>query len=96
MKYLMTIDAGTGSVRAVIFDTKGNQISIWQEEWEHLQEKDVLNSMNFDYVNNWKLVTKCIKKSIKKAKISPNQIVALSVCSMREGIVLYDKNGQEI
>ena len=96
MKYLMTIDAGTGSVRAVIFDIKGNQISIWQEEWEHLQEKDVLNSMNFDYVNNWKLVTKCIKKSIKKAKISPNQIVALSASSMREGIVLYDKNGQEI
>jgi len=28
MKYLMVIDAVTGSVRAVIFDTKGNQISV--------------------------------------------------------------------
>jgi len=34
-KYLMAIDAGTGSLRAVIFDTLGKQISMHQEEWSH-------------------------------------------------------------
>lgn len=28
MKYLMALDAGTGSFRSVIFDTKGNQVSM--------------------------------------------------------------------
>ena len=28
MQHLMAIDAGTGSVRAVIFDIEGNQISV--------------------------------------------------------------------
>ncbi|MEA2091574.1 MAG: carbohydrate kinase, partial [Campylobacterota bacterium] len=34
----MAIDAGTGSIRAVIFDTLGNQISAVQKEWIHLAQ----------------------------------------------------------
>jgi len=96
MKYLMAIDAGTGSIRAVIFDTKGNQISVSQKEWIHLEEKNIPNSMNFDFKNNWILTKNCIKESIKKAKLDPKDIVALSATSMREGIVLYDKNKKEL
>ena len=96
MKYLMAIDAGTGSVRAVIFDKNLNQVSIHSEEWTHKEEKNVENSMSFDYENNWKLTVKCIKKAIKKAKIHSDDIISVSASSMREGIVLYDKNDQEI
>ena len=31
--YLMALDAGTGSIRAVIFDLEGNQIAVGQAEW---------------------------------------------------------------
>lgn len=96
MKYLMAIDAGTGSVRAVIFDTKGNQISVSQKEWAHLEEEGVSNSMNFDYEKNWVLVKKCIQNAIKDAAINADDILALSATSMREGIVLYDKEGKEL
>lgn len=37
-KYLMAIDAGTGSVRAVLFDTDGNQIGVAQTEWTHRED----------------------------------------------------------
>ena len=67
-QYLMTIDAGTGSVRAIIFDTKGNQISVGQKEWVHLEEENVPNSMNFDFKLNWDLTVQCIKEAIKKPK----------------------------
>ena len=40
--YLMALDAGTGSIRAVIFDTEGNQIAVGQAEWRHLAVPDVL------------------------------------------------------
>jgi sugar (pentulose or hexulose) kinase len=36
MSYLLALDAGTGSVRAVIFDLQGNQIAVGQAEWKHL------------------------------------------------------------
>ena len=35
MSYLLALDAGTGSVRAVVFDLHGNQISVGQAEWKH-------------------------------------------------------------
>lgn len=92
----MAIDAGTGSIRAVIFDTLGNQISVAQEEWTHLAEDGVANSMSFDFKANWKLVVGCIKKALVEAKLSGEDIVALSATSMREGIVLYDENGREL
>jgi autoinducer 2 (AI-2) kinase len=96
MKYLLTIDAGTGSVRAVLFNTKGKQIEVSQREWTHKSEKGVPNSMSFDFDKNWELTCKCITDVISKSKVSPADIVALSATSMREGIVLYDKNGKEL
>ena len=96
MKYLMAIDAGTGSIRALIFDTKGNQIALSQREWQHLEEEGVPNSMSFDFEHNWSLVCECIRDAIKKAKIDATAIEALSATSMREGIVLYDKDGREL
>ena len=92
----MAIDAGTGSVRAVIFDTKGNQISMSQREWRHLEEEGVVNSMSFDYEKNWQLVCECIQGSVKEAGINAEDILALSATSMREGIVVYDKEGREL
>ena len=96
MQYLMAIDAGTGSVRAVIFDTKGNQISVGQREWTHLEESGVPNSMSFDCETNWDLVCTCIKEALHVASLKGEDIVALSATSMREGIVLYDEFGKEL
>lgn len=94
--YLLAIDAGTGSVRAVIFDTKGNQIAVAQEEWTHLEEVGVPNSMGFDFAKNWELACACIQNSIAAAGIAAEDIAALSATSMREGIVLYDAKGNEL
>ena len=92
----MAIDAGTGSIRAVIFDTLGNQISVAGKEWTHLEEEGVPNSMSFDFDANWILVCECIRESLKSADISGDEILALSATSMREGVVLYDKEGREL
>lgn len=92
----MAIDAGTGSIRAVIFDTLGNQISSAQKEWTHLEEEGVKNSMNFDFEYNWTLVCQCIQEALNTAELNAADILAVSATSMREGIVLYDKDGKEL
>ena len=94
--YLMAIDGGTGSVRAVLFDTEGNQISVAQQEWIHKEDPKYPGSMDFDWNHNWKLVTTCIKSVLKDSKVEPSSIAAISTTSMREGIVLYDSEGKEI
>ncbi len=94
MHYLLAIDAGTGSGRAVLFDTKGNQIAVGQEEWTHIAQEGVANSMGFDCEANWALLCRCIQKATKD--IDVKDILAVSATSMREGIVLYDKDGKEL
>ena len=69
MEYLMAIDAGTGSVRAVIFDTKSNQIAVAQKEWIQLVEEGVPNSMGFDTKTNWELTVWCIQEALKNASL---------------------------
>ena len=38
MNYLLAIDAGTGSIRAVLFSILGQHVAIAQREWTHLSE----------------------------------------------------------
>lgn len=94
MHYLLAIDAGTGSIRAVLFDVLGNQISIAQREWTHLEEAGVDGSMAFDCVCGWELCKACIKEAIQG--INAHDILAVSSSSMREGIVVYDQNKNEL
>ena len=95
MKTLMAIDAGTGSVRAVLFDLEGHQLGCVSREWYHKEDK-YPGSMNFDWKTNWELTKECIKGVISQADANPDEIAAISTTCMREGIVLYDDKGEEI
>jgi len=92
----MAIDAGTGSVRAIIFDEKGEEIAASQCEWEHKEDPRYPGSMDFDVDNNWSLTVGVIKDAVSKSGVNPADIAAVSTTSMREGIVLYDRDGREI
>ena len=92
-QFLLAIDAGTGSVRAVLFDIDGNQTGCVQREWEHREDPRYPGSMDFDWIHNWQLACECIHGVIAETGISPEQILAISTTCMREGIVLYDKDG---
>ncbi len=92
----MALDAGTGSIRAVIFDPEGNQIAVGQAEWRHLAVPDVPGSMEFDLNKNWQLACECMRQALHNAGIAPEYIAAVSACSMREGIVLYNNEGTPI
>jgi autoinducer 2 (AI-2) kinase len=95
-QYLMAIDAGTGSVRAVLFDTNGNQLFVSQQEWYHKEDPRFKGSMDFDWDYNWNLAVGCVKDVLKQSQIDPKEIAAVSTTCMREGIVLYGKDGKEI
>lgn len=95
-KYLLAIDAGTGSIRAVLFDFEGHQLGCVQKEWEHKEDPRYPGSMDFDWSYNWELACTCIRGVLESTKIAPEEIAAISTTCMREGIVLYDKEGKEI
>src|SRR5829696_7119256 len=92
----MAIDAGTGSCRAVVFDAAGRQVALAQGEWSHAPVDTVPGSFSFDTVRNWGLICRCVRESLEKAGVAGDAIAAVSATSMREGMVLYDRDGKEL
>ena len=92
----LAIDAGTGSARAVLFDEQGRQVGIGQAEWTHLAEPGVAGSMGFDWARNWPLICRCVGEALRSADARAEDVRAVSSASMREGIVLYDRDGAEL
>src|SRR5208283_3093637 len=94
--YLAAIDAGTGSGRCVIFDSQGTQIALASREWSHPTLPEYPGSFIFETDQNWRLLCESIREALQKARLRPEDIRGVSATSMREGMVLYDKEGKEL
>ena len=88
MRYVMTIDQGTSSSRAVIFDEDLYQVSVAQEEFDQVYPKPgwVEHKPN-DIILS---VMSCVEQVVKKAGISFNGISAIGITNQRETVVAWD------
>jgi len=96
VSYLLAIDAGTGSCRALLFSEKGEQIAASLREWTHREPPDAPGGQDFDVAGNWLLIAACVQDALRAAGATGADVAAVAATSMREGIVLYDQAGHEI
>jgi autoinducer-2 kinase len=96
VSHLLAIDLGTGSCRAALFAEDGTQVGIGQREWSHAALPGAAGSQVFDTTRNWQLICECIHEALATAGIVSSDVAAVSSTSMREGMVLYDRDGREI
>jgi len=94
--YLLAIDAGTGSCRAVLFTETGAQAGTGQREWTHREPPGVPGGQDFDVLAGWQAIAACIRDALQAAGASGDDVAAVAATSMREGMVLYDAAGREI
>lgn len=92
---LLALDAGTGSIRAVVFDVAGRQLAIAQREYVHPPVPGVPGGMSFETGHAWELACACIGEVVREVG-GADRIAAISATSMREGMVLYDADGAEL
>ena len=95
-RYLLAIDAGTGSVRAVLFSEDGAQVSVGQREWVHRSPPGVPGGQDFDVHGGWAAIAACVREALGAAGVSGASVAGVSATSMREGMVLFDRAGREI
>jgi autoinducer 2 (AI-2) kinase len=96
MSHVLAIDLGTGSCRAIVFAADGSQVASAQREWSHAGLPGVPGSQVFDTRRNWTLIAACCREAVARSGVGPAGIAAVSATSMREGMVLYDRDGREI
>ena len=95
-RYLLAIDAGTGSCRAVLFTEAGQQAAVSVREWAHLEPPGVPGGQDFDVEAGWRAIAACVQDALRGAGASGADVAAVAATSMREGVVLYDRSGREI
>jgi len=85
----MSIDQGTTSSRAVLFNKKGDIVSIAQKEFEQIFPKSGWVEQNANEI--WLSVLAVIAESLLQAEIDPKQIEAIGITNQRETTVVWDK-----
>lgn len=94
--YVLTIDVGTGSGRAALFDRSGRQVSRGKREWAPEPVSRYPGALNFNTREAWRLLVECIREAMGKVEASGKDVAGVTATSMREGMVLYDKGKNEI
>ena len=95
-RYLLAIDAGTGSCRAVLFTETGEQVAAGQREWTHHEPPGVPGGQDFDVHAGWRAVADCVGDALRGAGAAGGNVAAVAATSMREGMVLFDQAGREL
>ena len=89
-KYILALDQGTTSSRSIIVNEQGNIVAMEQQEftqifpesgWVEHDPKEILESQ---------LAT--LKKVLKKANVSPTDIVGIGITNQRETTIVWNKN----
>jgi autoinducer 2 (AI-2) kinase len=95
-RYVVTIDAGSGSCRALVFDQNAKLRGLTQQEWSYKPAPNAPGGLDFDTVAGWQQVCSVVQGALSEAGIDPGQVAAVTATSMREGFVLWDSDGNEI
>ena len=90
MKYIISIDQGTTSSRAILFDEKCNIINIKQMEISLNYPKSGWVEQNADEI--WKSVYEILKEIIYDSGVDPLDIKSIGITNQRETTILWDKN----
>ncbi|MEO4052460.1 glycerol kinase GlpK [Solibacillus sp. CAU 1738] len=92
-KFIMALDQGTTSSRAILFDKKGNVAHVAQQEFKQLFPKSGWVEHNATEI--WSSILSVIAIVLSENNIQPSQIEGIGITNQRETTVVWDKNTGE-
>ena len=88
-KYLLSLDQGTTSSRAILFDRGGEIIQQSNKEFTQIYPQP--GWVEHDPEEIWESQLEVTRKVIKDAGITPDEIEAIGITNQRETTVIWDK-----
>lgn len=88
-EYILALDQGTTSCRAVVFDKKGHIISVSQKEFTQIFPKP--GWVEHDAMEIWSTQAGMAAETITKKGIKGTQIAAIGITNQRETAVIWDR-----
>lgn len=88
-KYILALDQGTTSSRAMIIDEEGEVIGVAQEEFDQIFPKPGWVEHNANEI--WASILAVIAGVLLKTNISSKEIAGIGITNQRETTVIWDK-----
>lgn len=91
--YILAIDQGTTSSRAIIFDLRGCPIATGQEEFaQHFPNNGWVEHQPEDI---WQTTLNSCRTALAKAEIKASQLLAAGITNQRETTIIWDRHSGE-
>ncbi len=88
-EYIMALDAGTTSNRCILFDKKGEIVSVSQKEFkQYYPQPGWVEHNPFDILNTMMDVS---REALRKAEVTAEDIAAIGITNQRETTVVWDR-----
>jgi len=88
-RFVMSIDQGTTSTRAILFDSAGHLVSVAQlEQRQHYPQPGLVEH---DATEIWRNLRKTITRVLADAGATASDIAAVGIANQRETIVVWDR-----
>ena len=95
MTYILALDQGTSSSRAIVFDPQGQIVSLAQQEFPQIYPQP--GWVEHDPMAIWSSQLATLKEAVKQSGLSPLEITSIGITNQRETTVVWNKRtGQPI
>lgn len=92
-KYIIALDQGTTSSRAIIFDRDQNILDVCQKEFTQIYPKQ--GWVEHNPLEIWSSQYGVLQEVMAKANITQEEIAAIGITNQRETTIVWDKNTGE-
>ena len=89
-KYIMALDQGTTSSRAILFDKEGNIVATSQKEFTQFYPH--AGWVEHNPMEIWGSQSGVMREVLETNYIRPEQVSAIGITNQRETIIVWDKN----
>ena len=89
-KYIIALDQGTTSSRAILFDKCGNIVSSAQKEFTQIYPK--AGWVEHNPMEIWGSQSGVLREVLETTSVRPDEIAAIGITNQRETTVVWDKN----
>ncbi|MDX5441626.1 MAG: glycerol kinase GlpK [Alteromonadaceae bacterium] len=92
-RYLLAIDQGTTSSRAIVFDARGAQVAVAQQEFHQYFPRD--GWVEHDAVEIWDSTLAVCREALEKAGVQASDLAGIGITNQRETTVVWDRETGE-
>ncbi len=89
MKYILSLDQGTTSSRAVLFDEQQRVTAISQREFAQYYPKE--GWVEHNPMEIWSSQYSVVTEAVAKSGINPSDIAAVGITNQRETTIVWEK-----